>query len=88
MRKASSMKELNNLENDRDILVKSEDESKMADKIDNFLQTVKEQQEALGMISPNMSIITIFGHKHLSQNFSNNFDISLEKISILVHGWN
>ena len=51
MRKASSMKELNNLENDRDILVKSEDESKMADKIDNFLQTVKEQQEALGMVS-------------------------------------
>ena len=69
MRKASSMKELNNLENDRDILVKSEDESKMADKIDNFLQTVKEQQEALGMISPNMSIITIFGHKHFKPKF-------------------
>ena len=69
MRKASSMKELNNLENDRDILVKSEDESKMADKIDNFLQTVKEQQEALGMISPNMSIITIFGHNHFKPKF-------------------
>ena len=44
MRKATSMRELSR--DDQDIMFDAE-EIKMADKIDNFLQTVKEQQESL-----------------------------------------
>ena len=92
MRKATSMRELSR--DDQDIMIDAE-ETKMADKIDNFLQTVKEQQESLakmleqrrmrrpsGMSSTKQTVVS---HGNLTRKRSNTS--SLNNTKAKVNSW-